>query len=67
MSKICGAASYCPYKPEQTTGGCPCAELCPGYCVGTASEYSTSTTPDHTPLIITGTESEVAYATRNKT
>ena len=31
MSKICGAASGCPFAPEQTTGGCPCAELCPGY------------------------------------
>lgn len=32
MSKVCGSAKDCPFAPEQTTGGCPCADLCPGYC-----------------------------------
>lgn len=29
--KICGAANGCPFSQEQTTGGCPRAETCPGY------------------------------------
>lgn len=32
MSKVCGAYGLCHYSPEQNSGGCPCAELCPGYC-----------------------------------
>ena len=31
MSKICDAALTCPFAPEQTTTGCICAELCPGF------------------------------------
>jgi len=31
MSKICGAVGGCPFAPEQTSGGCPIAETCPGY------------------------------------
>lgn len=44
MSKICGNASGCPFKPEQITGGCPCAELCPGYCEPATTNFSTTTT-----------------------
>lgn len=50
MSKICGNASGCPFKPEQNTGGCPCAELCPGYCEDTRLTYSTSTVPLDKPF-----------------
>lgn len=31
MSKICEASYNCPFAPEQTAAGCPCADLCPGY------------------------------------
>lgn len=41
MSKICGAASGCPFAPEQTTGGCACAELCPGYTAPGTTVYTT--------------------------
>lgn len=43
MSKICAVASTCPCAPAQTTEGCPCAELCPGYCEGVGPTYSTTT------------------------
>lgn len=46
MSKICAMANACPYAPEQTTGGCPCAELCPGYCEGVGLTYSITTQLD---------------------
>ena len=44
MSKVCGAASICPFGQQQTTSGCPCAELCPGYCEKIETTTSTSTT-----------------------
>lgn len=31
MSKICAAGNNCPYSKQQTTGGCECADLCPGF------------------------------------
>lgn len=43
MSKICAAASNCPFSQQQTTAGCPCAELCPGFCEETETYSSTST------------------------
>lgn len=45
MSKICAAGSNCPYSVDQGTGGCPCAELCPGFCEDKRFECSTSTVP----------------------
>lgn len=56
MSKICGHASGCPYAPEQTTAGCPCAELCPGYCENTRLTYSTSTKPSESNAATTSSE-----------
>ena len=41
MSWVCAAAITCPFKPEQTTAGCPNAEHCP-YLVEDA-KYSTTT------------------------
>lgn len=43
MSKICASAGACPFSPEQTSAGCPAAELCPGYCEPNSYEYSTTT------------------------
>lgn len=45
MSKVCGSANCCPYAPEQTTSGCPCADLCPGYCKDAYTFTSTATIP----------------------
>ena len=45
MSKVCGRYSGCPFAPDQTTGGCPCAELCPGFCKDSRVIASTSTEP----------------------
>ena len=42
MSKICAAANSCPFSQQQTTAGCPCAELCPGFCESTETISSTS-------------------------
>ncbi len=64
MSKICGAARGCPFSPEQTTGGCACAELCPGYTEpGTTvrttdhAEYSElTTTASNGTIMNTGEE-----------
>ena len=41
MSKVCGSWRGCPFSPEQTTGGCACAELCPGYTDPRATVYTT--------------------------
>lgn len=46
MAKICGAASNCPFSQQQTTVGCPCAELCPGYCEDITTYTTTSTTEE---------------------
>lgn len=43
MSKVCGSAPICHFAPEQTTAGCPCAELCPGYCIPTHTITTTKT------------------------
>lgn len=43
MSKVCGSANVCPYAPEQTTAGCPCADLCPRYCLDTYTITTTHT------------------------
>ena len=32
MSKVCFNANACLFKPEQSTYGCPCANLCLNYC-----------------------------------
>lgn len=48
MSKVCAASQTCPFAPEQTTGGCPCAELCPGFKENTDIWYSSNTTEDAT-------------------
>lgn len=44
MSKVCKCSNGCPYAPQQTTAGCPAAELCPGYTDLTELEYGTGTT-----------------------
>ena len=45
MSRVCKCASICPYAPEQTTAGCPAADLCPGYTEPGRLEYTTGTPP----------------------
>ena len=45
MSRICGMANGCPWKIEQSTGGCPCAELCPIFTFDTTYKRTTTTTP----------------------
>lgn len=44
MSRICGMANECPWEIEQTTAGCPCAELCPIFTLDTTYESTTTTT-----------------------
>ena len=48
MSLVCRASQTCPFAPEQTTGGCPCAELCPGFTDSTGFTADYKTTPDNT-------------------
>ena len=45
MSKICKASYNCPFAPEQTTVGCPCADLCPGYVDTNETKCWTETIP----------------------
>lgn len=45
MSKICGSNNACPFAPEQTTEGCPCADLCPGYVDTNETKCLTETIP----------------------
>ena len=44
MSEIC-ESSNCPFAPEQTTEGCPCADLCPGYVYTNYVKCLTETIP----------------------
>lgn len=54
MSKICVYSDSCRFAPDQTTtGGCPCAELCPGYCKDSRIEYSTHTVPGNMDYVCT--------------
>ena len=50
MSKICGAANGCRFSPEQDSGGCPCADLCPGYCEPCKVTTSNKTEPEYFAL-----------------
>ena len=43
MSKLCAASECCPYHKEQTTAGCPCADLCAGYTEPKDFRYGTTT------------------------
>lgn len=52
MSKVCESLGACPYAPQQTTAGCPAAELCPGYTEMSDIEYRTGTSFDQ-PLTAT--------------
>ena len=45
MSRVCEKSKYCPFAPEQTTGGCPCAETCPSYCKDSTFVYRTTAEP----------------------
>ena len=44
MSKFCSKSNFCRFAPPQDAGGCPCAELCPGYCECNIVYTSTTTT-----------------------
>lgn len=45
MAKVCTAGNTCPYSQQQTTGGCPAAEVCPGYTAPDYIEYAIGTPP----------------------
>ena len=54
MSKMCGAANACPFSQQQTTGGCPCAELCPGFCEKADVAYSSASAEHDDETLIGG-------------
>ena len=43
MSKICASSECCPYHKQQTSAGCPCADLCAGYTEPKDFRYRTTT------------------------
>lgn len=49
MSKVCGVVNGCRFKPEQSTAGCPCAELCPSFVEDNmVNRYTNAIKPEHT-------------------
>ena len=68
MSRICGNAGGCPYAPEQDSGGCPCADLCPGFCKPCKVTYSNKTEPSYLQIVReTMVNPEILWTQNNRT
>ena len=68
MSRICGGAQGCPFAPEQDSGGCPCADLCPGYCEPCRVTTSNRSEPEYLHIIHdTMVHPEILWTQNNRT